>query len=60
MPKGTSGYLKPKKQTLKELDEVSGNYKPEANPIDRAMENQQREAEASKGWTERLRNIFEN
>jgi hypothetical protein len=60
MPRGTSGYLKNKKDTLKELDEVSGNREPEKNPIDRAMENVQRADEDSKGWSERLRNIFDN
>lgn len=59
MAKGTSGYLKPKKKTLAELDEMSGNKQPAKNPIDRVVEKQDIEDQESRGITERIRNIFD-
>lgn len=61
MAKGTSGYLKPKGQTKKELDKVfnEDRSEPEDNAIDDGMAQQEREQEESVGITQRIRNIFE-
>lgn len=60
--KGTSGYLKSKHKTTKELDEIfnEDRSEPEANAVDDGMAQVEREEEESRGITQRIRNIFEN
>lgn len=52
--KGTTGYLKNKKKTLRELDEMLG----EDNSIDNKQHEMDRANEESKGITDRIRDIF--
>jgi len=52
--KGTSGYLKSKKKTLRELDAATG----ETNELDQVQSVMDREDEDSKGITQHIRNIF--
>lgn len=58
-----SGYMKNKGKTMKDMEEsmgeVSGNYKEPKNPIDRAMEEEVRADEESRGITETLRNVWD-
>ena len=54
--KGTSGYLKSKKKTLRELDAMTDpNAKNELDQVQSVMD---REDEESKGITQHIRNIF--
>lgn len=52
--KGTSGYLKSKKRTLRELEAATG----ETNQLDQVQQVMDREDEDSKGITDHIRNIF--
>ena len=53
MAKATSGYLKPKKKTLKELEEAL-----DINPIDAKQHEMDKEEEDRKGITDHIRDIF--
>ena len=54
--KGTSGYLKSKKRTLRELDAATGEGA--KNELDQVQQVMDREDEDSKGITDHIRNIF--
>jgi len=60
MAKGTSGYGKSKKKTLKELDRAMDYSKEDMkdNAIDQVQQEMDRENEEEKGITDRIRNIF--
>jgi hypothetical protein len=64
MAEGTSGYLKNKKTTLKELDKATASPgkksvpMEEENPVDEAIKTMDRDNEEAKGITQRIRNIF--
>jgi hypothetical protein len=58
---GASGYAKPKGQTLKELDKADPRDTERMktmNPVDKMDEEMKRAAEAARGITQRVRNIF--
>jgi len=60
MGKGSSGYLKPKNQTVKELNkaiDTAPTHKVD-NEIDNASEEMVRAQEVARGMTDRIRNIF--
>lgn len=62
MAKGTSGYMKNKKKTIKEMDQMSSGEQEKlekANPIDKAVAQEQRADEESRGITDTIRNVFD-
>jgi len=62
MAKGTSGYLKRKEKTYKELnDAVNTSPEPKVgNPADAISREMERAQEVAHGITDRIRNIFED